>query len=54
MNLPDEVYEKYRIFMVSRLGERLKKRNAKKRGLELDKNKFEGKLKEHRQYTGRY
>lgn len=47
MNLPDEVYEKYRIFMVSRLGERLKKRNAKKRGLELDKNKFEGKLKEH-------
>jgi hypothetical protein len=31
MKLPDEAYEKYRVFMVSKFEERLKKRTKEKR-----------------------
>ena len=44
MELPDEVYEQYRVFMVNKFEDRLKKRNAERRWLELDRNKFEAKF----------
>ena len=47
MKLPDDAYEKYRVFMVSKFEERLKKRTKEKRWLELDKNKFERKLNDY-------
>lgn len=47
MALPEEVYQKYRSYMVNEFEGRLKKRNEQKRRLELDKSKTERKLKDY-------